>query len=177
MVLATQNPIEQEGTYPLPEAQMDRFMFKVTVDYPQRDDELKILRRMATSAPDCSVRQVATPEDIKRLRRLVDTVFMDGKVEEYIVNLVDASRHPEKYGLKIGDLIRYGASPRATIYLAMAAKACAMLQGRGFATPQDVKTIAPDVLRHRIIPTYEAEAEEVTSDELVRRLLDTIEVP
>jgi MoxR-like ATPase len=177
MVLATQNPIEQEGTYPLPEAQMDRFMFKVTVDYPQRDDELKILRRMATSAPDRSVRQVATPEDIKRLRRLVDTVFMDGKVEEYIVNLVDASRHPEKYGLKIGDLIRYGASPRATIYLAMAAKACAMLQGRGFATPQDVKTIAPDVLRHRIIPTYEAEAEEVTSDELVRRLLDTIEVP
>ena len=177
MVLATQNPIEQEGTYPLPEAQMDRFMFKVTVDYPLRDDELKILRRMAKSAPDCAVRQVATPEDIKRLRCLVDTVFMDGKVEEYIVNLVDASRHPEKYGLKIGDLIRYGASPRATIYLAMAAKACAMLQGRGFATPQDVKTMAPDVLRHRIIPTYEAEAEEVTSDELVKRLLDTVEVP
>ncbi|OGV72248.1 MAG: ATPase [Lentisphaerae bacterium RIFOXYB12_FULL_65_16] len=177
MVLATQNPIEQEGTYPLPEAQVDRFMLKLKVTYPKRDEELKILRAMATSTPRFDVAPVVSPADIRRLRALADDVFMDEKIEEYIVNVVEATRNPEQVKLKIKDLIRYGASPRATIYLAMAAKGHALLQGRGYVTPQDVKSIAMDVLRHRLIVTYEAEAEQKTSEDLITQILDTVPVP
>ncbi|MBO4513794.1 MAG: MoxR family ATPase [Victivallales bacterium] len=178
MVLATQNPVEQEGTYPLPEAQVDRFMFKLTVDYPNKSDELKILRRMASSAPAIDVKPVMQTSDVKRLRELVDMIFIDEKIESYIVDLVDATRNPEEYGLQeIRSLLRYGASPRATIYLTLAAKANALMEGRGYVTPQDVKTIARDVLRHRVLVTYEAEAEEITSEQLVGKLLDTVKVP
>jgi MoxR-like ATPase len=177
MVLATQNPIDQEGTYPLPEAQVDRFMLKVKVSYPSKAEELDILRRMSRSAPNISVKPILKPDDIIHLRRLADDIYIDAKIEEYIVNLIEASRNPAAFHLDIGDLIRYGASPRATIFLAMAAKAHAMLDGRGYVTPQDVKSIAYDVLRHRIIVTYEAEAEEKTPEDLIRRILDTVEVP
>ena len=178
LVLATQNPVEQEGTYPLPEAQVDRFMFKVKVEYPEKDAELKILRRMASSAPALQANSVLKPTDVKRLRELTDSIFMDEKIESYIVDLVDASRHPDQYGLKdIQELIRYGASPRATIFLAMASKAQAFVEGRPYVTPQDVKSVAKDVLRHRIMVTYEAEAEEVTSEQIVQKLLDTVKVP
>ena len=178
MVLATQNPVEQEGTYPLPEAQVDRFMFKLTVDYPNKDDELKILRRMASSAPATSINPVMQTSDVKRLRELVDSIFMDEKIETYIVDLVDATRNPEEYGMKeFRSLVRYGASPRASIFLTLAAKAQALLEGRGYVTPQDVKSIARDVLRHRVLLTYEAEAEEVTAEQLVGKLLDTVKVP
>ena len=177
MVLATQNPIEQEGTYPLPEAQVDRFMLKLKITYPGKEDELKILRRMATSAPKLDVEPIITPGDIVRLRALTDDIFMDEKIEQYIVNLIEATRDPAAYKLDIADLVRYGASPRATIFLAMAAKAHALLQGRGYVTPQDVKSIAMDVLRHRVIITYEAEAEEKTSEDLVQQILDTVDVP
>ena len=178
MVLATQNPVEQEGTYPLPEAQVDRFMFKLTVDYPNKTDELKILRRMASSAPAVNVNPVMQTSDVKRLRELVDMIFIDEKIESYIVDLVDATRNPDAYGLQeIRGLLRYGASPRATIYLTLAAKANALMEGRGYVTPQDVKTIARDVLRHRVLVTYEAEAEEITSEQLIGKLLDTVKVP
>ena len=177
MVLATQNPIEQEGTYPLPEAQVDRFMLKLKVTYPTKAQELKILQKMASSAPKNEVSPVILPADIVRLRQLADDIFMDEKLEEYIVNLVEATREPAKYKLDIGGLIRYGASPRATIFLAMSAKGHALLQGRGYVTPQDVKSIALDVLRHRVMVTYEAEAEEKTSEDLVTKILDTVEVP
>ncbi len=178
LVLATQNPVEQEGTYPLPEAQVDRFMFKVKVEYPAKDDELKILRRMASSAPSIGVSPVLQPSDVKRLRELTDEIYIDEKIECYIVDLVDATRHPENYGLpELKEMIRYGGSPRATIFLAMAAKGQAMLSGRGFVTPQDVKSIAMDVLRHRVMLTYEAEAEELTSEQVIQRTLDTVKVP
>jgi len=177
LVLATQNPIEQEGTYPLPEAQVDRFMLKLKINYPSKAEEHQILRRMARSAPDLEVDKVLEPSDILRLRTLADEIYMDEKVEEYIVNVVEATRNPEAYGLQIRDLIRYGASPRATIYLAMGARAHALLEGRGYVTPQDVKSIGMDVLRHRVIVSYEAEAEEKTSEEIIRQLFDTVEVP
>ncbi len=177
MVLATQNPIDQEGTYPLPEAQVDRFMLKLKVTYPSKQQELEILRKMARANPNRDVEPLIAPDDIVRLRALADDVYIDEKIEEYIVNLIEASRDPAAYKLDIGDLIRYGASPRATIFLAMAAKANAMMQGRGYVTPQDVKSIAYDVLRHRIIVTYEAEAEEKSSEDLIKRILDTVEVP
>ena len=177
MVLATQNPIEQEGTYPLPEAQMDRFMLKLKVTYPSKAEEHQILKRMARSSPEFNVRAVLDPAGILRLRQLVDEIYMDDKVEEYIVNVVEATRFPSRYKLDIGGLIRYGASPRASIYLALASKAHAFLQGKGYVTPQDVKSIGMDVLRHRVIVTYEAEAEEKTSDDLVQRIFDTVEVP
>ena len=177
LVLATQNPIEQEGTYPLPEAQVDRFMLKLKVTYPSKQEEHQILKRMARSAPDLTVSAVLAPADILRLRSLADEIYMDEKVEEYVVNVVEATRTPAVYGLNIRDLIRYGASPRATIYLAMASRAHAMLDGRGYVTPQDVKSIGQDVLRHRVIVTYEAEAEEKTSEDLVRQIFDTVEVP
>ncbi len=177
MVLATQNPIEQEGTYPLPEAQVDRFMLKLKVQYPTREQELEILRRMAKSSPALGVEALISPQDVVRLRQLTDDIYIDPKVEEYIVNLVEASRRPDAFKLDLGGLIRYGASPRATIFLAMAAKAHALLAGRGYATPQDVKTIAWDVLRHRIIVTYEAEAEEKTPEHLIKAILDAVEVP
>ena len=177
LVLATQNPIEQEGTYPLPEAQVDRFMLKLRVDYPERKHELQILRRMARSTVDHEVAPVLSPADVVRLRELADTVYMDAKIEEYIVDLIEATRNPAEANLDIGEWIRHGASPRATIYLAMAARARAMLQGRGYVIPQDVKSVAPDVLRHRVMVTYEAEAEELTSEDIVRRVLDGVEVP
>lgn len=177
MVLATQNPIEQEGTYPLPEAQIDRFMLKLKITYPTRDEERKILDRMATSSPRLDVNSVISPEDIKRLRTLSDEIYMDDKIKEYIIDLVRATRVPEEYKLDIKDLIQYGASPRASIYLTVAAKAHAFLQGRGYVTPQDVKSIGMDVLRHRVIVSYEAEAEELTSEDLVARIFDSVEVP
>ena len=178
LVLATQNPVEQEGTYPLPEAQVDRFMFKLKVEYPNKDDELKILKRMASSTPSVNVSPILQPADVKRLRELTDDIYIDEKIESYIVDLVDASRHPENYGLsELKEMIRYGGSPRATIFLAMAAKGQAMLEGRGFVTPQDVKSVAMDVLRHRIMLTYEAEAEEMTSEQVVQKLLDSVKVP
>jgi len=177
LVLATQNPIEQEGTYPLPEAQVDRFMFKLVVTYPTKDEERKILQRMARSAPKIDIAPVLEPSSIARLRELSDEIYMDAKLEDYIVNLVEATRNPEAYGMKISDLIRYGASPRATIFLAMASRAHALLQGRGYVTPQDVKSISMDVLRHRVILTYEAEAEEKTAEDVVGQILDTVDVP
>jgi MoxR-like ATPase len=177
MVLATQNPIEQEGTYPLPEAQVDRFMLKTVVSYPSMEEEHLILKRMARSAPQTDVDPVLSPADILRLRGLCDEIYMDEKIEEYILNLVQATRSPDKVGLKIGDLIRYGASPRATISLCMASKAHALLQGRGYVTPQDVKSMGMDVLRHRVIISYEAEAEEKTSEDLIRQIFNTVKVP
>ena len=177
LVLATQNPIEQEGTYPLPEAQVDRFMLKLKITYPTKSEEHQILKRMARSAPDLSVEPIIEPSDIVRLRALVDEIYMDEKIEEYILNVVEATRDPGMYGLNIADLLRYGASPRATIFLAMAARGQAFLEGRGYVTPQDVKTIGMDVLRHRVIVSYEAEAEEKTSEDLVQQIFDTVEVP
>ena len=177
MVLATQNPIEQEGTYPLPEAQVDRFMLKVRVDYPSRDEELRILRRMARTAAPRRVEAILDPADFARLRGLVEQIHMEEQVEEYVVDVVYATRQPATFGLQLDGLIEYGASPRATIYLTLAAKAYALLHGRGYATPQDVKTMAPDVLRHRVILSYEAEAEERTADDLVALILDAVPVP
>jgi MoxR-like ATPase len=177
MVLATQNPIEQEGTYPLPEAQIDRFMFKLLVTYPSKAEEQQILQRMAGATGEIPVTGIITPDDISRIRELVASIYMDEKIENYILNLVAATRDPRLYNLDIGDLVRYGASPRATIFLATAAKAHALLAGRGYVTPQDVKSIAPDILRHRVIVTYEAEAEEKSSDDIVKQILDNVEVP
>ena len=177
MVLATQNPIEQEGTYPLPEAQTDRFMLKLKVTYPDRDQELEILRRMAKNSLNLDVSAVMSPSDIRELRTLVDNVYMDSKIEEYIVNLVHASRHPENWNLPIIELIEYGASPRATIYLTLTSKAHAILQGRGYVTPFDVKSMAMDVLRHRIIISYEAEAEGKSPEDLIAQILENVEVP
>lgn len=177
MVLATQNPIEQEGTYPLPEAQVDRFMLKVKITYPPKDEELQIMKKMAFSKPDLKVNPVLTPQDVIRIRDLVDEIFIDQKIEEYIVNLIEATREPKAYNLDIGQWIRYGASPRATIFLAMASKANALIEGRGYVTPQDVKSVAIDVLRHRVIITYEAEAEEKTSEDIIETILQTVDVP
>jgi MoxR-like ATPase len=177
LVLATQNPIEQEGTYPLPEAQVDRFMLKVVVGYPTRDEEKEILRRMAGGG-EIAVRTVATPEQILEARAAIAALYLDEKISDYIVDLVSATRAPAEYGLpELEPLIDFGASPRATIALAACARAHAFLRGRGYVAPDDVKAIAPDVLRHRVITTYEAEAEEVTADEIVRRVLAAVRVP
>lgn len=177
LVMATQNPIEQEGTYPLPEAQVDRFMLKLQITYPSRDEEHQILKRMACTNPQLEVEPVISPSDILRLRELADDIYMDEKIEEYIVSIVEATREPEKYKLPIEEMIRYGASPRATIFLAMSAKANALLQGRGYVTPQDVKDLGKDVLGHRVIVSYEAEAEEKTAADFVQQIFDTVEVP
>jgi MoxR-like ATPase len=177
LVMATQNPIEQEGTYPLPEAQVDRFMFKIKVSYPKKAEEHEILKKMARSRPTTDVDPIITPDDVKRLRALTDEIYMDEKIEEYIVNLVEASRNPGAYNLDIGQYIRYGASPRASIYLAMASRANSLIEGRGYVTPQDVKTVAMNVLRHRVILTYEAEAEEKTSEDIIDQILKTVDVP
>ena len=177
LVLATQNPIEQEGTYPLPEAQVDRFMLKLRVEYPTREEERMILDRMATTQPLKELQAVVTPEEILRARALVDQIYVDDKIKDYIVSIVFATREPKTSGLDIGPLIQYGASPRATLALTMAAKAQAFLQGRGYVTPQDVKSIGHDVLRHRIIVTYEAEAEDVDADAIVKRVFDGVPVP
>jgi MoxR-like ATPase len=177
LVLATQNPIEQEGTYPLPEAQVDRFMLKLSVGYPNKDEELEIMRRMTRGNLE-SVKPVVSPADIVKARSVVSEVYMDEKVERYIIDIVFATRDPAKAGLEeLEDLIAYGASPRASIFLAQAAKAHAFLRGRGYVTPEDVRTIGLDVLRHRIIITYEAEAEEKTSEYVVGQVLSRIEVP
>ncbi len=177
LVLATQNPIEQEGTYPLPEAQVDRFMLKLTVGYPSKSEELQIMRRMASETPP-PVSPVIAPEDIVRARQAVHEIYIDPKVEQYIVDLVFATRKPKEYGLaELGDLIAYGASPRASINLAKTAKANAFLKRRGFVTPEDVRALALDVLRHRVIVTYEAEAEDVTSEDVVQKILNKVEVP
>ena len=177
LVLATQNPIDQEGTYPLPEAQVDRFMLKLSVDYPTGEEELQIMRRMSTGGA-IEVTPVVTPEEIMRARSATEMIYMDQQVERYIVDLVLATRDPEAYGLAdLTDLISYGASPRATICLAKTARAHAFLQRRGFVTPDDVRAMGMDVLRHRILITYEAEAEEVTPEDVVRRVLDSVEVP
>ena len=177
LVLATQNPIEQEGTYPLPEAQVDRFMLKLRLSYPDKKEELGILRRMARTKPVFDVRPAACAADILRLRALIDEIFMDARVEDYIVTLVDATRRPAHYRLALEPLIRYGASPRATIYLAMAGRAHALLAGRGYVLPEDIKAVAPDVLRHRLIPTYEAEALGRTPEDLLAEILKGVPVP
>jgi len=177
LVLATQNPIEQEGTYPLPEAQVDRFMLKLRVGYPTRDEEREIMRRMA-SGHAIDIRHVATPEAILEARGRIADLYMDDRIVDYIVDIVHATREPKAAGLdELEQLIEFGASPRATIALAQASRAHAFLRGRSFVTPDDVKAIAPDVLRHRVLTTYEAEAEEVTSDEIVSRVLAKVESP
>ena len=177
LVLATQNPIEQEGTYPLPEAQVDRFMLKLNIDYPSKSEEREILERMAVTETNINVNPVISPDDIKRLRSVVDQIYIDDKIKDYIVDLVIATREPGKYNLDLDEFIEYGASPRATIYLTIASKAYAFLKGRGYVTPQDVKSIGMDVLRHRVILTYEAEAEEMTSEKVIQNIFDNIEVP
>ncbi len=177
LVLATQNPIEQEGTYPLPEAQVDRFMLKVVVDYPSRGEERVIMDRM-TGAVLPEVEPVVQPSDLIYARQVVNQIYVDEKIKGYILDLIFATRQPEQMGLTdLQPLIEFGASPRATIYMVMAARAHAFLQGRGFVTPEDIKQIAPDIMRHRVVVSYEAEAEEITSTDIVQRILDQIEVP
>ncbi len=176
LVLATQNPIEQEGTYPLPEAQVDRFMLKLKIDYPNKREERLILDRM--TGPELpTVNVVVSPEDIVRTRETVRTIYIDERIKDYIVDLIFATRTPADYGLSAQRLIQYGASPRATIYLTLAARAHAFIKGRGYVTPEDVKAVGADVLRHRIILTYEAEAEEITTEHIIGQILDAVEVP
>ncbi len=177
LVMATQNPVEQEGTYPLPEAQVDRFMLKVIVEYPNRDEEIEILDRMSRTKVKIEVEPVASPADILTARELVDRIHVDRKVQEYVVDIVMATRNPSAYNLPLDDLIEFGASPRATINLTLAAKANAFLDGRSYVTPQDIKLMAMDVLRHRVAVTYEAEAEEKTSEMLIDQILNTVPVP
>ena len=178
LVLATQNPVDQEGTYALPEAQVDRFLVKLIVDYPSKDEELKIIDRMAGLAASTEVKQATTPEELLRMRALLDTIYLDDKVKAYIVDLVFATREPEKVGLaKLKPLILYGASPRASLALARTSRARALMEGRGFVTPQDVKAVGSMVLRHRVLTTYEAEAEGIDSEELLRTIFDTVQVP
>jgi MoxR-like ATPase len=176
LVLATQNPIEQEGTYPLPEAQIDRFMLKIKVDYPTRAEEREILDRM-TTFHDPQVKRLIRPQDILRAREVVGQIYVDNRIKDYIVELVVATRRPEEHKLDIKGLVQFGASPRATVFLTLASKAHAFIRGRGYVTPEDVKQVAFDILRHRIILSYEAEAEDVTTEQIIQRVLDTIEVP
>jgi MoxR-like ATPase len=177
LVLATQNPIEQEGTYPLPEAQVDRFMLKLVIDYPTPEEERLILNRMAPQRGIPRVGDVLGADELLAARQVLDEIYMDDKIKDYIVALVHATRDPQAHGLAIADWIDYGASPRATIYLARGARAMAFLAGRGYVTPQDVKDIALEVLRHRVIVSYEAQAEEKCSDDVVRFVLDHVPVP
>jgi MoxR-like ATPase len=177
LVLATQNPIEQEGTYPLPEAQVDRFMLKLKVPYPSKEEELEILNRMSAVEPRLDVQPVLVPADIFRLRQAIDQLYIDDKIKRYIVDIVHATRRPADYGLDIAAFVQYGASPRATIFLTRAAKAQAFLDRRGYVIPQDVKTVGHDVLRHRLLITYEAEAEEITVETLLQRIFDHLPVP
>lgn len=177
LVMATQNPIEQEGTYPLPEAQVDRFMLKLNIIYPTREEEHQILKRMAVTDKKIEVAPVVKASDIIRARKVVDEVYIDEKIEKYIIDIVFATRDPKAYNLDIVNLIQYGASPRASINLTLAAKAYAFIQGRGYVTPQDVKSIGMDVLRHRVIVSYEAEAEDMTSEAIVKRIFEEVPVP
>ncbi len=177
LVLATQNPIEQEGTYPLPEAQVDRFMLKLWVTYPSKEEERQILDRMASTTPPAAASPVLSTADIVRLRSLTDQIYLDDKIKDYIIDLVFATRDPAAYNIDVQRFIQYGASPRATLSLAVATKAYALLRGRGYVTPQDVKSIGPDILRHRVIITYEAEAEELTADTVLQYIFDGVPVP
>jgi MoxR-like ATPase len=177
LVLATENPIDQEGTYPLPEAQVDRFMMKLTLSYPSKEEERSILDRMAATETQLAVQAVVSLEDIAAARKLVDAVYVDPKVSDYVVELIAATRQPSDYNLDLDAYIQFGASPRATISLVLAAKAWALMQGRKYVLPQDIKAIAMDVLRHRVIPSYEAEAESISSEVLVQKILDTVRVP
>ena len=178
MVIATQNPIEQEGTYPLPEAQVDRFMLKLHIDYPSRDEEKLIMQRMSTSDAQYQVKQVVSPEEILKARKVFDEIYIDENLQDYIINLVQATRDPEGNQLSsLKGMIQFGASPRASIFLHRAAKAYAFLQRRGYVVPHDIKSIGLDVLRHRIILSYEAEAENVTADDIIKKIFDTLEVP
>ncbi len=176
-VLATQNPIEQEGTYPLPEAQVDRFMLKVLIDYPNRADELAVLDRMGSLNSSIEIEPVLQSGDLEELRQAVDAIYVDAKVNGYIVDVIRATRSPGEYGLDLGGLIQLGASTRAVIALHRAAKGHAFLAGRGYATPEDVKMMAPDVLRHRLVISFEAEAEDLRPDQLVKQVLDRLPVP
>lgn len=177
LVLATENPIDQEGTYPLPEAQVDRFMLKLKVGYPSREDERTILDRMSSTTPNLDVSAVTSLEAVSEARKLVNEVYVDPKIRDYIVSLILATRTPADYKLDLGQYIQFGASPRATISLTLAAKAWALMQGRSYVVPQDIKEIGMDVLRHRVIPSYEAEAEEITSEDLVTSIFEAVPVP
>ncbi|MBM15029.1 MAG: ATPase [Nitrospina sp.] len=178
MVIATQNPIEQEGTYPLPEAQVDRFMLKLRIDYPSKDEEKLIMQRMSNINESYTVKSVVNPEEILKARSVIDSIYIDENLQDYIINLVSATRDPKANQLtSYAGMIQFGASPRASIFLNRAAKAYAFLQRRGYVVPHDIKTIGMDILRHRIILTYEAEAENITSDDILKTLFDTIEVP
>ena len=178
LVLATQNPIEQEGTYNLPEAQVDRFMLKINITYPTKEEELSILKRMAETSKKIDITPVIEAAEIIKARAVVNDVYIDEKLQQYIVDIVFATRVPADYGLEdIAPLMRYGASPRATIALTLCAKAYAFINGRGYVTPQDIKDIAPDVLRHRLLVSYEAEAQQLTSDDIIKKLLDQVKVP
>lgn len=178
LVLATQNPVEQEGTYPLPEAQVDRFMLKIKIGYPTEAEELEIMRKNARTGEKVNLKPVVTPKEIMNARKVINEIYMDEKVEQYIIDLIFATRNPSKYGLSdLTDLISYGASPRASINLNLAARAHAFMEQRAYVTPEDVREIAMDVLRHRVIPTYEAEAEDITSEDLVEKIMNTVPVP
>ena len=177
IVMATQNPIEQEGTYPLPEAQMDRFMLMIKVGYPSRDEELRVMERM-TGSQRASAHSVISPERLLSARRVVSDIYVDDRVKNYIVDVVFATRQPEEQGMRdLGPLIEYGASPRASIALNLASRAHAFMRRRGYVTPEDVKAVGPDVLRHRMVLSYEAEAEEVTAEDVVKRVFEVVEVP
>ena len=176
LVMATQNPIETEGTYPLPEAQLDRFMLKVKIGYPWRQEELIIVDRQK-SVKQVELKPVVHPDKILEMQKVTDRIYVDENIKKYVLDIVFATRNPREFGLDIGGFIEYGASPRASIYLVATAKAYAFLNGRGFVLPEDVKAMAMDVLRHRILLTYEAEAEEITSEKIVNRILSTITVP
>ena len=176
LVLATQNPIEQEGTYPLPEAQIDRFMLKIIIDYPDKSEEKEIMKRVGFENP-IEIKPVITPVQLEEIVGLIKGIYVDEKLKDYMVDLVFATRQPQNYNIDIADYIEYGASPRATIFLSLAARVYAFLQGRAYVTPQDIKVVAPDVLRHRIILTYEAEAEDITTEQIIGQVFDSIEVP
>jgi MoxR-like ATPase len=176
-VLATQNPIEQQGTYPLPEAQLDRFMLKLKIGYPTKDEELQIMERMAQTSRMMTIQPVITPPEILAVRKVIDQIYLDAKIRDYIVNLVMATRNPQGFQLDLADYIEYGASPRATISLAIAAKAYAFMQGRAYVIPNDIKTIGPDVFRHRIMITYEAEANEISAEHIIQTIFAGVPVP
>ncbi|AMO55097.1 ATPase [Endozoicomonas montiporae] len=177
LVLATQNPVEQEGTYPLPEAQVDRFMFKLKVDYPTFDEELEVMRRMSRPKQNVAVKSVLTREDLETLTAQIENVHMAPSLEKYIVHLISATRNPDEYGLDIADLVRFGASPRATINLALAARAAAVINGRDHVLPEDIRALSPDILRHRIALSYKAEARGMTSDALIEQILMQVAIP
>ena len=178
MVLATQNPIEQEGTYPLPEAQVDRFIFKLNITYPTPEEEKKIMQRMAGCQTDVKINPVIQPDEIQRIREVIDLIYIDENLQDYIISIVGATRDPKANNLEsLSGMIQYGASPRASIFLFRAAKALAFVRGRGYVVPHDIKSIGLDILRHRIILSYEAEAENMTADDVLKKIFDTIEVP